>query len=106
MDFALYPLPVHLNGILKFARYIEDAIKRLLTIAQRKYQNPKENPILQKAPIFNDKRLVDIAGQLQCEKFFINELVRMDVEREWRNVCIAIISFNELHRKMMNAFKS
>ena len=65
---------------------MDGTVIQLLKHAQYHYQNPNENPIQSRSPIFNNEKLIDIAGEFRYEIFFIQPILRRAVAHEWEKV--------------------
>ena len=84
-QMAYTPLKKFYSVVLTF-RYIDDTMIKLLNISQHCYQDHYSNPVLSKSPIFKNRRLIDVAGELEYETFFSQTIARRIVAYEWRQV--------------------
>ena len=74
--------------------YIDEAIVKLLKSAEKRYSAAYDNPTLHKCPVFNQSRLIDVAGMVEHEHFFTQSLSRRTVAYMWSMVCFKIFRFN------------
>ena len=74
--------------------YIDDAIVKLLKSAEKRYSAAYDNPTLYKCPVFNQSRLIDVAGIVEHEHFFTQSLSRRTVAYMWSMVCLKSFRFD------------
>ena len=67
-------------------RYFDRAMIQLLESAQRRYQDPFDSPIRSKSPVFKNRELVYVAGELNYQTFFMQTISRRFVTHGWNLV--------------------
>jgi len=72
-----------LEDFQKFKKYFDDAIVELLKSAEKRYSAAYDNPTLSKCRVFNQSRLIDVAGIVEHEHFFTQSLSRRTVAYMW-----------------------